>query len=219
MVRLALVTSVTWRPVSFQISQVSMVPNSKLAALGPLPRASDVIEQPADLRPGEVGRQRQTAALAEAVHAAVPRQVVDQVGGAGVLPHHRVGDRLAGLPIPQQRRLALIGDADRGEIVRTDVQRGHRLGDDRLDRAPDLQRVVLDPPRSRKDLAMLPPAPAPRPARRRRRSCSATRSCPGRWRRCSGRSYGCSRRRELFVEGYKLDVHVSREPQIACVVG
>ena len=28
MVRLALVTSVTWRPVSFQISQVSMVPNS-----------------------------------------------------------------------------------------------------------------------------------------------------------------------------------------------
>ncbi len=28
MVRLALVTSVTWRPVSLQISQVSMVPNS-----------------------------------------------------------------------------------------------------------------------------------------------------------------------------------------------
>ena len=28
MVRLALVTSVTWRPVSFQISQLSIVPNS-----------------------------------------------------------------------------------------------------------------------------------------------------------------------------------------------
>ena len=32
MVRLALVTSVTWRPVSFQISQLSIVPNSTCPA-------------------------------------------------------------------------------------------------------------------------------------------------------------------------------------------
>ena len=36
--------------------------------------------------------------------------------GAAVLPHDGVGDGLAGLAIPQQRCLALIGDPDGGDV-------------------------------------------------------------------------------------------------------
>ena len=51
MVRDAFVTSVTCRapPVSFQISQLSTVPKASSPRCGPLPRAGDVVEHPANL--------------------------------------------------------------------------------------------------------------------------------------------------------------------------
>ena len=56
MVRLALVTSVTWTPpaappVRFHSSQVSIVPKMRLAALGVGPQAVDVVEHPRSLPP------------------------------------------------------------------------------------------------------------------------------------------------------------------------
>ena len=39
-------------------------------------------------------------------------------GGAPVLPDDRVGDRLAGRAIPDDGGLALVGDADRGDVAR-----------------------------------------------------------------------------------------------------
>ena len=47
------------------------VPEHEIAGLGLFPRAVHVVEDPADLRPGEVGRQRQADLLPEAILASV----------------------------------------------------------------------------------------------------------------------------------------------------
>ena len=135
-VRLALVTSVTWRPpslppVRFHSTQLSVVPNAQLAVLRPLARAVDVVEQPRDLRAGEVGGERQAGDVAQPVDALVAGQLAHEPAGAGVLPDDRVVDRLAGLAVPHHGRLALVGDADRLDVARLDVGVGHRAVDHR----------------------------------------------------------------------------------------
>ena len=121
-VRDALVTSVTCtRPsVSFQISQLSTVPNRELAALGALRG------RPAHC-PGSSGSccRRNTASMTQAgllrersPPAPSRLQLIAEVGRAPVLPDDRVVDRLAGVAIPHDRRLALVGDADRGDSFR-----------------------------------------------------------------------------------------------------
>src|SRR5256885_996860 len=64
---------------------------------------------------------------------------------AAVLPDDRVMHRLTGLAIPQHRRLALIGDADRAHVVRSHPRVGERRTNEHAHAAPDLVRVVLHP--------------------------------------------------------------------------
>ena len=61
----------------------------------------------------------------------------------------------AGSAIPDHRRLALVGDADGRQVRRSDAGLAQRSQDDFLRASPDLERIVLDPARSRIDLAML----------------------------------------------------------------
>ena len=158
-VRLALVTSVTWMPpslppVRFHSTQVSMVPNSS-SPFSALARAVDVVEDPRDLggrrsrwRAGPVtSRRRSTPSVAG--------ELADEPAGARVLPHDRVVDRLAGLAVPDDRGLALVGDADRLDVAGLGVGVGHRAVDDLARAAPDLGRVVLDPAGLRVDLLVL----------------------------------------------------------------
>ena len=56
-------------------------------------------------------------------------------------------DRPAASALPEQGGFALIGDADRSQGARRDRGLGQRLGYDAGLRGPDLQRIVLDPPR------------------------------------------------------------------------
>src|SRR5205085_6357094 len=127
----------------------------QLAVLGPLPRALDVVEYPRDLRPREVGRERQADVRPQTVDALVARELAHQRAGAGVLPDDRVVDRLAGLAVPHDRRLALVGDADRGDVAGLAVGRRHRTADDLARAPPHLLRVVLDPTGARCDLLVL----------------------------------------------------------------
>ena len=160
-VRLALETSVTWTPpftppVRFQMHQVSMLPNSRFAGLGLGARAGDVVEDPLDLRAGEVGRQRQADLRRGGGPGRRPCSSSSQMSfGPGVLPDDRVVDRLAGRLVPDDRRLALVGDADRGEVGGGDAGLGEGALDDLLAARPDLHRVVLDPARLRVDLLVL----------------------------------------------------------------
>ena len=98
------------------------VAEHQVAGLGPRARAVDVVEDPAHLGPGEVRGERQTGLLAEPVLPAVRRQRVDDVLLPRVLPHERVVDGLARVPVPDDRRLALVRDADRGEVARRDAR-------------------------------------------------------------------------------------------------
>ena len=155
MVRLALVTSVRCRPVSFQISQRVHRPEEHLAGLGALAQTGHGVEQPAQFRAREVRREWQPAALAVAVLADVAAQLAHQRGRAHVLPVDRVVNRRAGLALPDERRLALVGDAEGHEVRGGQLRVVQRALHDLLDVAPDLLGVLLDPPRTREHLLVL----------------------------------------------------------------
>ncbi len=125
----------------------------QLAALGAFARAGDIVEQPADLGAAEIGVEQQAGLLPEQLIEAVGAQPVAQGGRAPVLPDDGVVDRLAGFTIPDQRRFALVGDADSGDIGGAQSGRGDGfLGRAEL-RRPDIARVVLNPAGLRKYLA------------------------------------------------------------------
>src|SRR5690606_11238274 len=118
----------------------------QVAGIRLLPCTGDVLEDPRDLRAGEVRRQRQADYGGEAVDAAVGGEAVDDLLGAGVLPDDRVVHRVAGAAVPDHRGLALVGDAHRGDVMAGEVGTGQSQTYDLLHVAPDLRRVVLDPP-------------------------------------------------------------------------
>ena len=181
MVRLALVTSVTCRPVSCQINQVSMVPNRTSPAsarrAGP-----GVVEQPAQLRPGEVGGQRQAAVVAQAV--VVPLRASSRTSRsvrvscqtmalcdrlAGRASHSRVVSRWLVMPIAaMSARRARRGPEPRGRPPARGARSPSR-------RAP--------PSRAGKELPMLRLVDRHDRCRGNRRRCTATTWCPGRSRR------------------------------------
>src|SRR6185295_15514573 len=86
------------------------------------------------------------------IDIAEPRHAL---GTARVLPHDRVGERAPALALPQNDRLALVGDADRGHVAGSGACRSQRLVDARAAALQDLAGVMLDPPRARRDLAVL----------------------------------------------------------------
>ena len=110
----------------------------QLAGLGPGPRAGDVVEHPRDLAAGEVGVDDQAGAFADEVFVAVALQAIAEIRGPAVLPDDRVVDGLAGLAIPDDGGLALVGDADGGDVARPQVRAPERLGRHRDLRRPDL---------------------------------------------------------------------------------
>ena len=79
-------------------------------------------------------------------------QRVTELRAAPVLPDDRIVDHGAGLAIPQHRRLALIGDADRRHCHLGPL--GDDLAAQAYDIGPDLLRIVLHPSVLRKNLAM-----------------------------------------------------------------
>src|SRR5699024_10673472 len=117
-----------------------------------LAQAVDVVQEPADLGPGEIGGQRQTTHGTEAILALVPTEFAYQLVGPGVLPDDGVVAGPSGLLVPDDGGLTLVGDADRGDLFGGDVTFAKRLLDDGLDVGPDLLGVVFDPPRAGKYL-------------------------------------------------------------------
>ena len=117
----------------------------ELAGFGPRPRALDVVEEPLHLGPREVGVEKKAGAGGD--HRFVPGglQGGAGVGGAAVLPDDGGVDRLAGLAVPDQRRLALVGDADGGDVGGLDAGLLDRGAGGAGDGGPEVGGVVFDP--------------------------------------------------------------------------
>src|SRR5690606_34379799 len=121
------------------------VAETQIAGFGLLRRTLDVVEDPADLRAGEVGGEGQTGLVTEPVLPAVLAELVDDLVRPGVLPDDGVVNGLAGVAVPHHRRLPLVGDADGGDVGDVHAPLLQRPVDDLLGAVPDLLRVVLHP--------------------------------------------------------------------------
>ena len=82
-------------------------------------------------------------------------QLADDLVGARVLPVDGVVHRHARLAVPDDGRLALVGDAQRDEVGGLQRRVVERALHDLHHVAPDLLGVVLDPARAREDLLVL----------------------------------------------------------------
>ena len=123
------------------------------ARLDEPPRARLVLGDPAQLGAGEVRIQPQPGQLGDPVLVALVAQPGADVGGTPVLPDDRAARGAQRLAIPQEHRLALVGDADGTQLALVDLrEHGPRGLQGRL---PDLLRGVLDPARLREVLGEL----------------------------------------------------------------
>ena len=108
------------------------------------------VEQRGRLGRGEHGVQRQPGQVADPVGVALVAQPGAQRRPAGVLPAEQRTDGLAGSAVPQQHRLALRAQPGGDDTV--DLGAGEREPDGLLDRAPDLEGVLLRPAGPREGL-------------------------------------------------------------------
>ena len=125
MVRLALVTSVTCTPPSGRRS-------GSRSARSPWCRTAPRRARPRSRRPGVVVEQpAQPRARRSSVASGRPRALAGSASAPAARPARRrassvrvscqtigVADRHAGVPVPEHRRLALVGDAERGDLRR-----------------------------------------------------------------------------------------------------
>ena len=121
-----------------------------------LPRAVHMIENPLELRAGEIGVEDETGLLLNHRRMAQLLQRVAMLRRAAVLPHDGAVDGPAGRAIPHHGRLALVGDADGGDLVELNSSMSHGLGDHARLGGPDFLGVVLHPAGLRIKLCELP---------------------------------------------------------------
>ena len=114
-----------------------------------------MVEQPAQLRSREVRRGGETREFPKPRGPDRALEVRREVGGPGVLPHDRRRQRLAGRGVPDHRRLPLIRDPDRRDVLAFETSVGERPGGHLGGAVPDFRRVVFHPAGTRGALAML----------------------------------------------------------------
>ncbi len=127
-------------------------PEEKVALLGSPAQSRSAVQQPAHLRSGEIGCEGQSAPVAEPVLAVLTAELPAEGVRARVLPHNGVLHGLAGMRIPDDRRLTLVCDADRDEVAHIEAAAIEGAVHHFDDVAQDLARIMLDPTRSRKYL-------------------------------------------------------------------
>jgi len=76
-----------------------------------------VVEQPANFRSRKIRIEQQAGFAPEERFVAAVFQLLAETRGAAILPHDGAVDRLTGGALPHERRLALVGDAERGKIL------------------------------------------------------------------------------------------------------
>ena len=116
----------------------------ELAALRPRTRARHRVEDPGELRTAEIRVEHESGAAPEERLVACGAQRSTPIGSASVLPDDRTVDRRAGRAIPDDRRLALVRDADTRALAWRDARRRVGIDERPRDRRFDVDEVVLD---------------------------------------------------------------------------
>src|SRR5206468_4079087 len=130
-------------------------PERELAALRALARARHVIENPLELGAGEIGVDDKPGSGCNIRGVSGGPELVAVARRAAILPDNRVPDRPARGALPDERGLALIGNADRGDVRRTDASFCERFVHYTRLRCPDFGCIVLDPSWLGEDLTEL----------------------------------------------------------------
>ncbi|MCY1346655.1 hypothetical protein D9M69_327470 [compost metagenome] len=127
----------------------------QFAPLGTLTGARHVFQHPAQLGGGEIGVDQQAGAIGHIRFVAGGLERGAIVRGAAVLPDDGRVDGRAGQRIPDQGGLALVGDADGGDIGRVEAALLDGFAADLEGGQPDFLAVVLHPAVLRKILLEL----------------------------------------------------------------
>ena len=141
-----------WPPVSRHSRNVSTVPKASLPCSAAARAPSTWSSSQAILVAEKYGSSSRPVLSATAFSWPAASQRRAGVRGAPVLPDDGVVDRLAGRAVPDDRGLALVGDADAGDVLGRDAGLRHGLAHGRDRRRPDFLRIVLDPARRGIDL-------------------------------------------------------------------
>src|ERR1700737_1885576 len=104
-------------------------------------QARRAVERPTDLRSGKIGVDDQPGAVCDSFREPRRTPLLAQFCRPAVLPDDRIMDRTTGRALPQNRRLALVGDADRGDRA---FCGGDHFTARRGDASPDLFGIVFD---------------------------------------------------------------------------
>ena len=126
-----------------------------LTPCGPGSQPVAGVEQVLDLGAREVGVDHQAGLAAERFLQAVILQTLADRGADTALPDNGVGDRPAGMTVPENGGLSLIGDTHRGDLGSGNPRPLHRPASHFDLGTPDGLRVVLHKARRRQDLLEL----------------------------------------------------------------
>jgi hypothetical protein len=116
----------------------------KMPALARARAPSTLSSSQAILVAGEIGVEQQPGLGRDRRLVARPLERPAHVGRAPVLPDDGAVDGLAAATVPDDAGLALVGDADGGDVAGGQPGGGERLPRRLHRRAPDVLRVVLD---------------------------------------------------------------------------
>ena len=117
--------------------------------------APGILQQPAVLAAREIRVQHQPGLSLDIFFMPRGAQGFTEIGRASTLPDNGVVQRLTALPVPKQRGLSLVSNADGRDIGRlAHVFTQHRANT-LLHRCPDVRRAVFHPPGTRINLRKL----------------------------------------------------------------
>ena len=128
------------------------IAEQQVAALGALSCTRDIVQDPLDLRAGEISIDEQPGLLLHVITESVRHQLVADGRRAAALPDDCIIDRSAGVLVPDDGRLALVRDADAGDVRRRQAALFKCLAHGEQLALEDDHRVMLDPARFRIDL-------------------------------------------------------------------
>ena len=114
-----------------------------------------LVQQPLELRAGEIRIRHQTRRIADVLLQALVAQLLDDRRGAAALPDNGIVQRPAGRAVPDHRCFTLIGDADGSDLLHRDTADANRLAQRVRLGVQDGRRIVLDPTGLRIDLLEL----------------------------------------------------------------